>query len=260
MPAGFAQLSTRTFAHCARRDVRRSRPSCGASDIPPSVHFPEEDRMARNALFDEQRKHRLDWMHWLHDKPKHARWARDWQESHQRELSRLETVSFGKDCFVASSVHIFAEPTRDISIGDGCHIGAEVFMHGPILLGDGVAINARSHLDGGSAGIVIGAQTRVAPGVQLFAFNHGIDAAAFVKDQPVVSDGIVIGEDAWIGANVCVTDGVRIGDHAVVGMGAVVTKDVPDWAVAAGNPARVIGDRRTWKPGRRDVDDAISAG
>ena len=59
---------------------------------------------------------------------------------------------------------------------------------------------------------MIGAQTRVAPGVQLFAFNHGIDAAAFVKDQPVVSDGIVIGEDAWIGANVCVTDGVRIGD------------------------------------------------
>ena len=70
--------------------------------------------MARNALFDEQRKHRLDWMHWLHDKPKHARWARDWQESHQRELSRLETVSFGKDCFVASSVHIFAEPTGHI--------------------------------------------------------------------------------------------------------------------------------------------------
>ena len=96
--------------------------------------------------------------------------------------------------------------------------------------------------------------------MQLFAFNHGIDAAAFVKDQPVVSDGIAIGEDVWIGANVCVTDGVRIGDHAVVGMGAVVTRDVPAWAVAAGNPARVIGDRRAWKPGRRDVDDAISAG
>jgi len=43
-------------------------------------------------------------------------------------------------------------------------------------------------------------------------------------------------------------------------MGAVVTRDVPAWAVAAGNPARVIGDRRAWKPGRRDVDDAISAG
>jgi acetyltransferase-like isoleucine patch superfamily enzyme len=166
-------------------------------------------------------------------------------------------VHFGADCFVASSVHIFAEPGRDVSIGDGCHIGAEVFMHGPIELGDGVAINARSHLDGGSAGIRIGDQTRIAPSVQLFAFNHGIDAADLIKDQPVVSDGIVIGEDVWIGANVCVTDGVRIGDHAVVGMGAVVTRDVPAWAVAAGNPARVIGDRRTWKQGRRDEEPAI---
>ena len=73
----------------------------------------------------------------------------------------------------------------------------------------------------------------------------------------MVSDGIVIGEDVWIGANVCVTDGVRIGDHAVVGMGAVVTRDVPAWAVAAGNPAQVIGDRRTWKQGRRDDEPAI---
>jgi acetyltransferase-like isoleucine patch superfamily enzyme len=42
-----------------------------------------------------------------------------------------------------------------------------------------------------------------------------------------------------------------------VGMGAVVTRDVPAWAVAAGNPARVIGDRRTWKQGRRDEEPAI---
>jgi acetyltransferase-like isoleucine patch superfamily enzyme len=49
----------------------------------------------------------------------------------------------------------------------------------------------------------------------------------------------------WIGANAGITDGVRIGDHAVVAMGAVVTKDVPDWAIVAGLPAVVVGDRRT---------------
>ena len=44
-----------------------------------------------------------------------------------------------------------------------------------------------------------------------------------------------------------VVDGVSIGNHVVVGMGSVVTKDVPDWAIVAGNPARVIGDRRSKK-------------
>jgi acetyltransferase-like isoleucine patch superfamily enzyme len=47
-----------------------------------------------------------------------------------------------------------------------------------------------------------------------------------------------------VGANAGITDGVRIGDHAVVGMGAVVTRDVPAYAIVAGAPARVIGDRR----------------
>jgi acetyltransferase-like isoleucine patch superfamily enzyme len=42
-----------------------------------------------------------------------------------------------------------------------------------------------------------------------------------------------------------ITDGVTIGDHAVVGMGAVVTRDVHEWAIVGGVPARVLGDRRT---------------
>ena len=50
----------------------------------------------------------------------------------------------------------------------------------------------------------------------------------------------IIGHDVWVGENVMIKAGVRIGCGAVVGMGAVVTKDVPDYAVVAGNPARII--------------------
>lgn len=51
---------------------------------------------------------------------------------------------------------------------------------------------------------------------------------------------VLIGDDVWIGTNAMVLDGVRIGNHAVVGAGAVVTKDVPEYAIVAGVPARVI--------------------
>jgi acetyltransferase-like isoleucine patch superfamily enzyme len=123
-------------------------------------------------------------------------------------------------------------------------VAAEAFLHGPIVLGEEVSINARVVIDGGRAGVRIGAGTRIATGATLFAFNHGMGSHTGIKDQPNTSLGINIGEDVWIGAQAGVTDGVTMGDHAVVGMGAVVTKDVAPWSIVAGVPARVIGDRR----------------
>jgi len=56
--------------------------------------------------------------------------------------------------------------------------------------------------------------------------------------------GLTIGDDVWTGCRVVILPGVRIGSNAVIGAGSVVTRDVPDWAVAAGVPAKVIRDRR----------------
>jgi acetyltransferase-like isoleucine patch superfamily enzyme len=195
----------------------------------------------------EQHKLRLSWMPWLwfEAKPSIRAWAEPWQAEIQARLCALEVVEIGEGCFIAPEARIFAEPNRAVRIGDRVTIAAEAFLHGPITLGDDVSINSRVSMDGGRAGIRVGAGTRIATDVKVFAFDHGIDPGAEIRRQAVRSQGIVIGRDVWIGAGAGVTDGVTIGDHAVVGMGAVVTRDVPEWAIVAGVPARVIGDRRT---------------
>jgi acetyltransferase-like isoleucine patch superfamily enzyme len=187
-------------------------------------------------------------MPWLYFslKPKHRAWAVAWQKEVQDKLQSLETVKIDEGCFVAPSAKIFAEPGREIRIGAGSAIAAMTFMHGPITLGRNVSINARASLDGGSAGIVVGDDTRIATSAVIYAFDHGIAPDRPIREQSVRSKGIRIGQDVWIGANAGITDGVTIGDHAVIGMGAVVTHDVPEWAIVGGVPARVIGSR---KPG-----------
>jgi acetyltransferase-like isoleucine patch superfamily enzyme len=194
----------------------------------------------------EQHKRRLAWMPWLYFalKARHRAWAEAWQAEVQALLLAQETVQLGTGCFIAPDAAIFGEPGRAVVLGDRCAIAAQAFLHGPITLGHDVSINAGARLDGGRKGLVIGDGTRVASGAALYAFDHGLKADRDLREQPVRSRGIRVGRDVWIGANAGVTDGVSIGDHAVVAMGAVVTRDVPAWAIVAGVPAVVVGDRR----------------
>ncbi len=194
----------------------------------------------------EQHQRRLAWMPWLYFvlKPRNRAWAEAWQAEVQARLLAMETVELGTGCFIAPDAAIFGEPGRPVRIGDRCAVAAQAFLHGPLTLGSDVSINAGARLDGGRKGITIGDGTRIASGAALYAFDHGLAPDRAIRDQPVRSRGITLGQDVWIGANAGVTDGVTIGDHAVVAMGAVVTRDVPAWSIVAGVPAVVVGDRR----------------
>lgn len=89
--------------------------------------------------------------------------------------------------------------------------------------------------------VEIGNNVMMAQHVVISGLNHGYtDIDVPPSDQPVVTSKITVCDDVWIGANSVITAGVRIGKHAVVGGGSVVTKDVPDYAIVAGNPAKVI--------------------
>lgn len=178
---------------------------------------------------------------------KHRAWAEAWQQDVQQHLLQMETVTLEPGCFIAPEAAIFAELHKRIVVGSGSAIAAHAFLRGPLTLGRNVSINAHARLDGGDKGITVGDGTRIASGAALYAFDHGLAPDREIREQPVVSHGITIGRDVWIGANAGITDGVSIGDHAVVAMGAVVTNDVPEWAIVAGVPAKVIADRRTRK-------------
>lgn len=203
--------------------------------------------MTREERLREQHKHRLSWMPWLYFslKPHHRAWAEPWQREVQDFLRDSETIQIGEGCFISPDAHLFAEPGRTLVIGDRCSIAAAAFVHGPVVLANEVSLNARVSIDGGASGVRIGEGTRIATGATLYAFDHGMAPDRTIRSQPVKSKGISIGADVWIGANAGVTDGVTIADHAVVAMGAVVTRDVPPYAIVAGVPARLIGDRRS---------------
>lgn len=84
-------------------------------------------------------------------------------------------------------------------------------------------------------GITVEDNAQIAANVQLISNNHDPYDRSVLPCKPVV-----IGKGAWIGAGATILPGVRVGRYAIVGAASVVTKDVPDYAVAVGNPARVI--------------------
>ena len=172
--------------------------------------------------YREQHKHRLNYMPWLYWslKPKHRVWAEAWQQEYQDYLRAMETVEIGQNCFISPLAHIFAEPGRKIKIGDNTFIAADCTLHGPLEIGNEVAINHHCILDGGKVGIKLHDQP--------------------IYQQAVRSQGIEVGKDVWLGAHVGVKDGVKIAAHAVVGMNSMVTKDVQEREIVVGNPAKLI--------------------
>ena len=95
----------------------------------------------------------------------------------------------------------------------------------------------------GQGGITIGDDVYLGTLVQLLAVNHVFhDTTRPISHQGITAQGIRIDDGAWIGSGAIVLDGVHVGRNAVVGAGAVVTKNVPDYSVAVGNPARVVRD------------------
>lgn len=97
----------------------------------------------------------------------------------------------------------------------------------------------------GQGGVIIGENTLIAMHTCILSSNHTIPSKTNnIRDKSDILLQTNIGNDVWVGANVTVLGGVRIGDGAIIGAGAVVTKNIPPYAIAVGNPAKVIRYRK----------------
>ncbi len=131
---------------------------------------------------------------------------------------RLAKISIGKKTIINMNTYILG--SNNLEIGNMCHINQSCFLdaRGGIKIGDNVSI---SHY------------------VRLVTGSHNVQDAIF----PVVLKPIVIEDSVWIGIGATVLQGVKIGRGAIICAGSVVTKDVPEFTIVGGVPARVIKSR-----------------
>ncbi len=100
-----------------------------------------------------------------------------------------------------------------------------------------------------SGGLTIGSHVMLAPGVRIVTNGHRNERTDIpMRDQGIYEKPVMIGDDVWLGANVIVLPGVTIGRGAVVAAGSVITKDVPEFAIMGGVPARLIRLRTMTPP------------
>jgi maltose O-acetyltransferase len=123
-----------------------------------------------------------------------------------------------------------------------------------VRIGEFSAVNMNvTFLDGFKPGMIeLGREVAVAPWVCLVAESHPNDSPLGQRPGLCKSAPVRVGDGAWLGAGCVVLPGVRVGRQAIVGAGAVVTRDVPDYAIVTGVPARVTGDVRNY-PKAADV-------
>lgn len=142
---------------------------------------------------------------------------------------------------IYGSVRMDTPPYRRFSIGKRSVVESFSCINnavGDVVIGDYTRIGLNCTVIGP---VTIGNHVNLAQGITVSALNHNFeDTRLRIDEQGVNTSEIIIDDDVWIGANAVITAGVHIGRHSVVAAGAVVTKDVPEYSVVGGVPAKVI--------------------
>lgn len=159
--------------------------------------------------------------------------------AHSVQPANREYVKIGNSCLLNCQI-VFESQGGHVSIGNNTNIG-----NSTIICHDGVTI-------GNNVTMAWGITVYDHDSHSLDAYERRRDHKRILEDtksgcplmhkdwESVKAAPIVIKDDAWIGMNAIVLKGVTVGVGSVIGAGSVVTRDVPDYCVAAGNPARIV--------------------
>lgn len=168
-------------------------------------------------------------------------------------LHHPQHIFVGRSVTIEDNVIIDALSSDGVILNNNVSIGAFSLIETTGILsrlGKGFEIGNNSNLGdynfvGAAGGVRIGDNVLIGQRVSFHSENHLFNRTDIpIKEQGTEQKGIIIEDDCWIGSGVIILDGVTVQTGAVIAAGSVVTKDVPSFAVVAGVPAKVIGNRK----------------
>lgn len=156
------------------------------------------------------------------------------------------------DSYLSNKSRYDYDYVEDVIIGKGslisdwCLIGVcnrnKEKRNSRLVIGEGTFIGEYNNIRATGGEIIIGNYCNISQHCSLVASNHLTKKGVNISHQEWDEEktGVIIGNDVWIGANSVILPGVKIEDGAVIGAGSIVTKNIPQNAIAVGNPAKVI--------------------
>lgn len=160
-----------------------------------------------------------------------------WLQVKRFGVTAGQGVYIGKNCSLKGKEHITLEDA--VTVRPYAQIWS---VGGTVRIGRCSEIGERCRISIANS-LNIGEKVLLSPNVYITDCDHEYrDIEVSVIDQGIVQEGqtVTIGDGSYIGINAVIVGNVRIGKHCVIGANSVVTKDVPDYCVAVGSPARVI--------------------